>query len=152
MKFPLLLPGRGRMGSGSCKGTRRSARASCLPQSSSWQGQNPPKSLQALRKETHNPPFPPRPQEAKQRQDSGTENPNTRRKISRNSNPGASHTGSLQHPPRFHLFISKTPRPQPENSPRTRGHRCRHVGFNVTPPGSASLPRIPVGWSETLSC
>lgn len=30
------------MGSGSRKGTRRSARAFCLPQSSSWETQNPP--------------------------------------------------------------------------------------------------------------
>lgn len=67
---------------------------------------------------------------------------------SRKGKPGASHTGSLQHPPHFHLLISNCPA-STSKFPSDSQRWCRHVGFNVTPSGSMSLVKIPLEWSDT---
>lgn len=99
------------MGSGSCKGTRRSARASCLPQSSSWEGQNTPQIPPGTQEGNLQPSLPASFTESEAKAALGDEEPKHEAKNQQNSNPAASHTGSLQHPPHFHLFISKLPTP-----------------------------------------
>lgn len=84
-----------------------------------------------------------------QRSKAGTQGQTARtRGKSRKGKPGASYTASLQRPPHFHLFISNRSA-STSKFPSDSQRWCRHVGFNVTPSGSVSLVKIPLGWSDT---